>query len=229
MPEKRLVWDLPTRLFHWILVLVILGLYLTANAGYEWMEWHFRLGYTALGLVVFRILWGFVGPRHARFTTFLVGPGKVLAYVRGFFRRDSVPATGHNPMGALMVIVLLLMVGIQAVSGLFATDDIAFAGPYNPAVSSELASKLTSLHHLNFSILQWAILLHVGTVFFYLFYKRQNLIGAMFTGRKPASLVPPAEAITGSQVLKAVIIAAIVAAGVWWLISTAPPPPEVYY
>jgi cytochrome b len=229
MLEKRLVWDLPVRLFHWLLALDILGLYLTAQPGTPTMEWHFRLGYVALGLVAFRIVWGFIGPRHARFSTFLVGPSALFRYVRHFFNRDSPAAPGHNPVGALMVLVLLAMVGFQAITGLFASDDIVFAGPYNGAVSGATATRMGSWHHLNFSILQWAILLHVLAVFFYLFFKRQNLIGAMFSGRKPAHVVSETEAITGSQLLKATILAALVAGGVWWLIAAAPPPAEISY
>ncbi len=229
MVEKRLVWDLPTRLFHWLLALDILGLYLTAQAGDPIMEWHFRLGYVALGLVVFRIIWGFVGPRHARFSTFLAGPGTVFRYLATFLRRDSVAAPGHNPVGALMVILLLLMVGFQAITGLFTSDDIVFAGPYNGAVDGALAAKLGGWHHLNFSILQWAILAHVVAVLFYLVFKRQNLIGAMFSGRKPAHVVSETEAISGSQLVKALIIAAIVAAGIWYLVASAPPPAEISF
>jgi len=229
MVEKRLVWDLPTRLFHWLLALDILALYLTADGGTPTMEWHFRFGYIALGLVTFRIIWGFVGPRHARFATFLVGPGKLFTYLRHFFRRDSPPVPGHNPAGAVMVIVLLLMVGLQAVSGLFTYDDIAFGGPYYGYDGGRLQGLMGSIHHRNFSILQWLILAHIVAVLFYLFYKRQNLIGAMFSGRKPAKVVAETEAIPGSRLLLAVVIAVVVAAAVWWLVESAPPPPEPEY
>lgn len=229
MVEKRLVWDLPTRLFHWLLALDILGLYLTAEPGTPTMEWHFRLGYVALGLVVFRIIWGFIGPRHARFSTFLVGPVALFRYLKGFLRRDSAAAPGHNPAGAMMVVLLLLSVGLQAVTGLFTSDDIVFSGPYNGAVSGATATKMGAIHHLNFDILKWAILLHVLAVLFYLVYKRQNLIGAMFSGRKPAHVVSETEAITSSELLKALIVALVVAGAVWWLVAAAPPPPDDFY
>lgn len=229
MSEKRLVWDLPTRLFHWLLALDILGLYLTASPGDPIIEWHFRLGYVALGLIAFRIIWGFIGPRHARFSTFLPGPGALFRYLRHFFDRSSPAAVGHNPAGALVVIVMLVMVGLQAVSGLFTSDDIVFSGPYAHAVSGETSSLMGAIHHKNFSILQWIILLHICAVLFYLFYKRQNLIGAMFTGRKPGELVPQGEAIAGSQVLKALVVAVVVAAGVWYVVNSAPPEPEFFY
>jgi cytochrome b len=229
MVEKRLVWDLPTRLFHWLLALDILGLYLTAEPGTPTMEWHFRLGYVALGLVAFRIVWGFIGPRHARFSTFLVGPAALFRYLRAFLKRDSPAAPGHNPAGALMVILLLVMVGVQAVTGLFTSDDIVFAGPYNGAVSSATADRMGSLHHQNFDLLLWAIGLHVVAVLFYVLFKRQNLIGAMISGHKPAHVVSETEAITGSQILRAVILALVVAGAVWWLVASAPPPADLYY
>jgi len=229
MVEKRLVWDLPTRVFHWLLALDILALYLSAEGGTPKMEWHFRFGYVALGLVAFRIVWGFVGPRHARFATFLVGPRKLFAYLRGFLKRDSAPAPGHNPAGALMVIVILLMVGLQAVSGLFTYDDIAFGGPYYGYKGGELQGVMGSIHHRNFSILQWLILAHIGAVLFYLFYKRQNLIGAMFHGRKPANVVSETEAISGSRLVLAVVIGILVAAAIWYVVESAPPPPELEY
>lgn len=229
MVEKRLVWDLPTRVFHWLLVLDITALLITAQPGTPTMEWHFRFGYVALGLVTFRIVWGFVGPRHARFSTFLVGPGKLFAYLRGFFKRDSTPAPGHNPAGAIMVIVLLLMIGLQAVSGLFTYDDIAFGGPYHGYDGGRLAGLMGSIHQRNIAILFWLIVAHVVAVLFYLFYKKQNLIGAMFSGRKPAQVVSETEAITGSRLLLAVAIAVVVAAGVWALVQFAPPPPDLGY
>jgi cytochrome b len=229
MPEKRLVWDLPLRLFHWLLVLSIIGSYVTAKLGFEWTQRHFYLGYFTLGLVAFRIIWGFIGPKHARFSSFLRGPSKVVAYVRTLGKRDSTPVIGHNAGGGWVVMVMLLMVGAQAVSGLFITDDIAWAGPYNPAVSGEVADKMAWFHHLNFDVLIWVVALHVLAITFYRVYKRQNLLGPMFTGCKPGDVVPPHEAISSSQLVKALIVAALCAGAVYWLVASAPPPAEIYY
>jgi len=229
MPEKRLVWDLPLRLFHWLLVLSLTGSYVTAELGFEWTNVHFYLGYFTLGLVAFRIIWGFVGPRHARFSSFLRGPGRVIGSLRALFSRESQPTVGHNPVGGLMVVVMLLMVGAQAVSGLFVTDDIAWSGPYNAAVSSEIAGKMAWFHHLNFDILIWVIALHVLAIAYYRVFKRQNLVTPMITGRKPAQHVIAQEAISSSELLKALIVAAICAGGVYWLVTSAPPPAEIYY
>jgi cytochrome b len=239
MSEKRLVWDLPVRIFHWLLAVSLLGSWYTADmsskgefitigeTSYGYAEVHFWLGYLALGLVAFRILWGFFGPRHARFFNFVPGPGRFFTYSRKFFRRDSPPAVGHNPMGAVVVILMLLMVGAQAVTGLFLIDNTdIFSAPYHPAVAEETSRKMMSFHHINFEVLQWVVLLHVVAIFFYLFYKRQNLLGPMFSGRKPGELVPPAEAIQGSQLWKALILVLVAAGIVWLVLAQAPPPPS---
>jgi cytochrome b len=229
MSEKRLVWDIPTRLFHWLLVLSITGSYITAELGFEWTNVHFYLGYFTLGLIAFRIVWGLIGPRHARFTSFVRGPSQQVAYLRSLLKRDSKPVVGHNPGGGLMVVVMLLMVGAQAFSGLFVTDDIAWSGPYNAAVSSEFAGKMGWFHHLNFDILIWVVAMHVLAIIYYRVYKRQNLLVPMFTGSKPAQYVPEQEAISSSELWKALIVAAICAGGVYWLVTSAPPPAEIYY
>lgn len=230
MADKRLVWDLPTRLFHWLLVASLLASYLTADPGSPTMQWHMWLGYWTTGLLVFRLLWGFVGPKHARFSQFIPGPRRLGAYLSTLFRRDSKPAVGHNPLGGLAVLLMLLMVTIQAASGLFISDDIVWSGPWNPAVSGETANWLGGIHHLNFDILIWVIVLHVATILFYRVYKRQNLLTPMITGNKPSSIVIPGEEIASSQLVKALVIAVISAGAVYFLLAMAPPPVvEEYY
>lgn len=242
MSEKRLVWDLPLRVFHWVLALSLVASWYTAEMSskgeflefrgqqYGYAEVHFWLGYWALGLVLFRVLWGLVGPRHARFSSFFPTPRRFFAYAGKFFRRDSPPAVGHNPMGAAVVLLMLLMVGAQAVTGLFLADNTdIFYAPYHGAVGEDMAGKLMSFHHLNFEVLQWVVVLHVAAILFYYFYKRQNLVGPMFTGRKPGDIVPEAEVITASQVLKALVVALVAAGIVWLVLSQAPPPPATDY
>src|SRR5579862_2608288 len=114
----RLVWDLPTRVFHWLLVLSIIGSYTTAKLGL--MPWHFGLGFLMIGMLIFRLLWGLVGPRHARFVNFIKGPGPVLQYLKG-----GIKSVGHNPLGAGMVVLMLLLLALQVTTGLFSTDDVA--------------------------------------------------------------------------------------------------------
>lgn len=236
MTDKRMVWDLPLRLFHWLLVLSLAASWYTAENSEEFVVvgenvWsytliHFWLGYWTLGMILFRLIWGFVGPRHARFANFVTGPGKFARYLGTFVRRDSPPAVGHNPMGAWVVLLMLLMVGAQAVTGLFLIDNTEiFLAPFNPSVDAETAGKLGTFHRLNFDVLLWVVGLHVLAIVFYRFYKNQNLVGAMITGRKPAHLVPEQEAIRGSDLLKALIVIAICWAAVWLLLQQAPPPP----
>jgi cytochrome b len=154
----------------------------------------------------------------------------VLAYLRTLFKHDSPPAMGHNPVGALVVILMLLMVGAQATTGLFLIDNTeVWTAPNYPAVSGETASLLGKFHHLNFDVLLWVIGLHVLAIIYYRVYKRQSLVMPMITGRKLAQLVPAQQAIESSQLLKAIIVAALCAGAVYWLIASAPPPPEVYY
>jgi len=224
--DTRLVWDLPTRLFHWLFVLTIVSLYFTAQPGDPtWMPWHMRLGYFALGLVSFRIIWGFIGPRHARFVNFLKGPGPILQYMRG-----GIKAVGHNPMGGWMVVLMLVLVGVQVTTGLFTSDDIAFAGPYNPAVSSAHASLLGTIHHKNFYyFILTAVALHLCAITVYTFAFKEKLVPAMFHGHKDAEHVPATEAISNHELVKALIVIAVVAGGIWYLLHAAPPPAEISF
>ncbi len=237
MSEKRLVWDLPLRAFHWLLFLSIVGLWVTGKSDADymdwltkhfditWMEWHFRIGYFVIGLLLFRIIWGFIGPKHARFVNFVPGPVKFFSYLGGVFKRDSKPAIGHNPMGAVMVLVLLASVGLQAFTGLFTSDDIVWAGPYNSAVNSDLANKMGAIHHENYEILLVLVGVHIAAILYYAIWKRQRLVPAMVTGKKPAEEVPASEAIPGSQLLKALIVALLCVGAVTVLVKKAPAPP----
>jgi cytochrome b len=221
---RRLVWDLPLRLFHWLFALSILASWATGKAGFEWTPWHMRLGYWMIGLLIFRLVWGLIGPRHARFSSFLASPRRAWTYVRGLFGAGTVlHSVGHNPAGGFMVIVMLALVAFQATTGLFSTDDIAWTGPYNPSVSDATAQWLTRLHHINFNLILAAVALHVLAILFYAFVKKQNLVAAMLTGWKPAEAVPADEAITSSELLKAIIVIAFSSAVVYLLLSAAPP------
>jgi len=220
LKDFRLVWDLPTRLFHWLMVLSIIGSYTTAKLGTEWMPWHMRFGYFMIGLLVFRVIWGLIGPRHARFVTFVRGPTSILAYLKG-----GIHSVGHNPMGAGMVVLMLILLAVQATTGLFSTDDIAFVGPYNPSVSHELGEKLTGIHHWNFNLILAVVVLHLSAIIFYTFVKKERLVAAMIHGHKPSELVPAHEAIPSSQLWKALIVIAVAGGCVYWLLHAAPPPP----
>src|SRR5580692_2317074 len=184
------------------------------------MEWHFRLGLLMIGMLIFRLIWGLIGPRHARFGNFVKGPGSALRYLKG-----GVVSVGHNPLGAGMVVLMLLLLLVQVTTGLFSTDDIAYVGPYNPSVSHSLAERLTGIHHWNFNLILAAIVLHVCAIAYYTFVKKERLVPAMFHGRKPAQQVPELEAIPSSQLWKALIVIAVGGGCVYWLLHAAPPPP----
>ncbi len=227
--ERRLVWDLPLPLFHWLLVLSMIASYTTAKLGFDWMQWHFYLGYWTIGLVVFRILWGFFGPRHARFSSFIHKPSSVWLYMKNMFSRTSARSIGHNPVGGLMVLLMLVLVGVQATTGLFTTDDVVWSGPYYPSVSSSTASTLSTIHNANFNIILGAVGLHIAAILFYGLYKRQNLVVPMLHGHLPAALVPEREAISNSQLVKALVLSLVAAAFVYWLVSHAPVAPDNTY
>jgi cytochrome b len=235
--ERRLVWDLPVRLFHWLLVLSLIASYLTAEFGFETlkvsdettfdlMQIHMWLGEWTLGLILFRILWGFVGPRHARFSSFLKGPTGIWRYAKALGAGTMIETAGHNPLGGLSVVLLLALVGFQAFTGLFTTDDIIWNGPYNSAVSSDWATKLSHWHHVNFNIILAAVTLHLLAIAFYFLVKKQNLVGAMVHGKK---YVADNDAITKSEIVRAVIVIVIAAGLVYWLIAAAPVTPDASF
>jgi cytochrome b len=213
------VWDLPTRLFHWTLALSVVGSIVTAKIGGNAMVWHFRLGYLALGLLVFRILWGFVGGRWSRFGSFVHGPARVWSYVRGQRRPDGLDEVGHSPLGALSVWALLGLLSFQVATGLVADDEIANVGPLNRYVSGDVAHLLTGWHkELGESALIALLVLHVAAVLFYLRVRRKDLLTPMITGDKPLPVHTPASADGWRQRLGAGVLAVAVAALVMWVV-----------
>lgn len=208
------VWDIPVRLFHWTLVLLIGFSWLSGEM--EWMDWHMYSGYSVLALVLFRVLWGFVGSTHARFSDFIYGPGALIAYVRTLPSRTAAKFAGHNPLGGISVMMVLLCVLVQAGTGMFANDDILYEGPLYKHVSKELSDLLTTIHKYNFDVLLTLIVVHVSAVLYYLLYKSENLIKPMFTGRK--HLPPGAAPAEMRSVWLALVLLAVCAAGVWTLV-----------
>jgi cytochrome b len=219
------VWDLPLRLFHWTLALAVLGLVITGQIGGLWIEWHGRLGLLVLGLLIFRLVWGLVGSTHARFRQFLPTPGGLLAYLRGQWQ-----GVGHNPLGALSVFALLGMLAAQAITGLFANDDIAFRGVLYPLIDKGLSDSLTGWHRLLVNPLLALVALHIAAILFYAHVKGENLVRPMLTGIKqvPAPLARP---VSGGGPL-ALLLAVLLAVGLTWALGSgslsrwlAPPPP----
>ncbi len=224
--DRALIWDLPLRLVHWGLALCVVGSWVTAELATDYMDWHMPLGYTSLGLVCFRLIWGFVGPKHARFGSFLKGPARVWAHARALLSPQPASDVGHTPLGGWVALALILLIGAQAGIGLFITDDVLFYGPYNGAVSSGTAGALAGWHHTLFDAICVLVLVHVGAVIWYAWRKGQNLAPAMVTGRKPA---PAGEGIAGSMLWRALLIAVAVAAAVTALVQLAPPLPMADY
>jgi len=173
------IWDLPLRLFHWLLTVAVAAAYVTAKIGGSLIDWHGRIGIFILGLLVFRLLWGFVGSTHARFLTFFPTLPRIVAYLRGRWQ-----GIGHNPLGALSVFALLAVVAVQVGTGLFANDDIAFVGPLFSFVDKSLSDRLTGLHNTIFDLLVAFIVLHVVAIVFYRWVKKTNLVVPMLTGKK---------------------------------------------
>lgn len=223
---ERRVWDLPVRIFHWSLVLAVAGAWLTQQLGASYFVYHLWCGYAVLVLVGFRIVWGLVGTRHARFWNFVRNPLATARYAMGALRGRHVPHVGHNPLGALMVIALLAALLTQAVLGLFGNDEIYNLGPLNGYVSSERGIEMTSWHRRLFDWILWAIGLHVAAVILHRVAAGENLVRAMFTGRKPAAAVPESEAIHSSRVVAALLIVAVLVAVLAWVVQHAPAPQE---
>jgi cytochrome b len=175
------IWDLPTRLFHWGLALGVVGLVVTAKAGA--MEWHFRLGYCVLALLLFRLVWGLVGGRWSRFASFIHGPSTLMRYLRGQARPED--SAGHSPTGALAVFALLGVLLAQVGTGLFADDEITFAGPLAKFASGEWVSQASVYHRNIGEILIFTLVgLHVIAIAFYRIVKKERLVRAMVSGDK---------------------------------------------
>jgi cytochrome b len=213
------VWDLPTRLFHWVLAATIVASVVTAKIGGNAMEWHFRLGFVVLGLLVFRLIWGFVGGRYSRFFSFIYSPSTVLRYLRGQTRADEHLDVGHNPLGSFSVFAVLGVLAVQVATGLVADDEIASVGPLNKFVSSAQASLATGWHK---DWGQWIIIalvaLHIGAILFYVFVKKKRLVRAMLGGDKTLPANTPASADNLRTRLAALVVLAIslgVVAMVW--------------
>ena len=218
MPNKIRVWDLPTRIFHWALVACILGSVVTGYLGGALMVWHARLGYAVLTLLLFRLLWGFVGGYWSRFPSFVYSPRSVLAYLRGESHPDHL--VGHNPLGAGSVFAMLLVLLAQVATGLVGDDEISFTGPLNRFVESSKGLAATWYHK---QVGQWIVialvLLHVGAVLYYLYRKKDNLIRPMIGGDKQVGHA--ARSSRDDAVSRTVALALLLAcaAAVGWLVS----------
>jgi cytochrome b len=213
MPEPALapvrVWDLPTRLFHWLLLAAVVGAVVTANIGGNAMVWHVRLGCAILGLLVFRLLWGLVGGHWSRFSRFLWGPGALLRYLRGQARPEDRFDVGHSPLGSLSVWAMLLVLLAQVGTGLFADDEVFTTGPLNRFVETATGLKATAWHTGPGKLLLLAlVVLHVAAIVYYARRRGRNLVRPMIVGDKPLPPGTPASADSAPQRLLALVLAA---------------------
>jgi cytochrome b len=216
------IWDLPTRLFHWLLFVSVSAALWTGWMGGSWIDWHGRLGLVVLGLLVFRLAWGVVGSTYARFAQFVPTPGRVLAYLRGHWHGE-----GHNPLGALSVFALLGFLGWQAGSGLFSNDDIVYEGPLADLVSSATSVWLSSLHRQGLWVILGLVGLHLAAIAVYAL-RGKNLVRPMVRGWKETE-DPDAQPAKGGGPLAMVLALALAGVAAWiadgGLLPPPPPPP----
>jgi cytochrome b len=209
-PARIRVWDLPTRLFHWILVALIATLWVSAIRGA--MTVHYVCGVAVLVLVLFRVAWGFFGSTTARFSDFAASPGRMFAYLRALRRGEDSHHAGHNPAGGWMVMTFLLLILTQAALGLFANDEFAFKGPLAEFISGKRSDLITRVHVFLFDAILVCIWVHVCAIAFYALVKRDNLIGPMVHGDKPAERVPSRLRLTFVSTVRAVFVLGAIAA-----------------
>lgn len=210
------VWDLPVRLFHWLLVAAVVFAWWSAQEGGMMLQYHMWCGYAILGLVLFRLGWGFMGSSYARFSSFLHGPRRVFATLGALLDERPLADPGHNPVAGWMVVALLVALAVQGGSGLFASDDLFNEGPLYGHVGKATSDLATSVHHANFTFLQVLVALHVAAIVWHRLRKGERLVRAMITGRKllpapaaPLVRVPPWRALVIASA-SAAIVAGIV-------------------
>jgi cytochrome b len=217
--SKVRVWDLPTRIFHWALVLCVICLAVSGLIGGNAMIWHFRFGYTVLALLLFRLVWGLVGGRWSRFGAFLYAPRSVINYLNGVDKPEH--SVGHSPIGAASVFAMLAVLLAQVTTGLLSDDEIAFAGPLTRFVSNASVSLATDYHkNIGKWLLLALVLLHIGAIVFYL-WRKHNLVGAMLHGDKELVVAVPASRDDAAMRVGALLVFGVCAAVAAWVASLA--------
>ena len=216
------LWDLPTRLFHWSLALAVAAAVVTGQLGGALMDWHGRIGLFIVGLLAFRLVWGVAGSTYARFAHFFPTPAALRAYLRGEWRGE-----GHNPLGALSVFGLLMLLTAQAATGLVGNDDITFTGPLFDLVGKAASNRMTGLHHLLSDVLTGFVALHVLAIAYYARVRRQRLVGPMITGWKDGAAGDSARGggLVALALALAFAAATVHAASGGWLPPPPAPPP----
>jgi cytochrome b len=196
------VWDLPTRLFKWLLVLLVILAWVSDKYGGAVPMWHKANGYAILVLIVFRILWGFAGGSTVRFGAFAAGPKAVLSYAAALLKGKKPFYLGHNPLGGWMIMALLAALGLQAILGLYAADEdrLVIEGPLAKTISDAAVDRAAHFHRLGFDLIVCLAAIHIAANVFYDLVKRSGLIRAMISGRKPkAAYIDQPEAIAAGR------------------------------
>ncbi|MEO8598781.1 MAG: cytochrome b/b6 domain-containing protein [bacterium] len=199
----RLVWDLPTRVFHWSLALSFLGAWLTSESEY-WKLWHVSFGYSMALLIAFRLIWGLVGTRYARFSQFVRGPTAVIAYFRSWLQLHPAHYVGHNPAGALAILAILGVTAVLVASGYASYEEIG-------------GEWLSEIHELLANLLMAIVVLHIAAVVLTSLVHKENLIRAMLTGKK---MIVAGEEIRSSRPIFALVLGGLLA-WLWWLMFFA--------
>lgn len=179
------VWDLPIRLFHWLLVISLLGSFVTISQG--WILAHFYFGYTLTGLILFRLLWGLLGTTYARFSAFNLSAAGFFRQLQAMFKGSAQPWLGHNPAGGIMVLIMLGTIGLQAVSGLFYSDEVFWFGPFYFVAPDWTLATAAWLHSRLPLVILLLVLMHILAVLYHRFRMREHLIGAMVHGYKQSA------------------------------------------
>ena len=216
-PFKSRVWDLPTRVFHWGAVALVIVAYITWRL--NWMDWHVRAGEVLLALVLFRILWGFGGSDTARFARFIASPREAAHYLAHALRREPDRQVGHNPAGGWMVVLFLALLLAETLTGLYVNNDVSDEGPFTELAPAAVANAITALHAIFWDALLAAIALHLIAILTYAFAKGQNLVQPMITGRKilPSAVPQPHMASAARALVLSVCSALAAAALVRWI------------
>jgi cytochrome b len=211
------VWDLPTRLFHWVLALAVAAAVVSAKIGGNAMVWHFRFGLAVLALLAFRVAWGLVGGRWSRFASFVPTPGRLARHLRGTAAPGERLDVGHSPLGALSVLAMLGVLAVQVGTGLVADDEIASVGPLNRFVAVDTGLAATGWHT---TWGQWAVLglvgLHVAAIVVYRL-RGTDLLRPMLGGDKPLPADTPASADGPAARLLALVLATAAGVLAWWI------------
>ncbi len=212
------VWDIPTRLFHWALVgLLIISCYTGLTGGFYEMDYHMLSGYSILTLVIFRVLWGLTGTHYARFREFLPRPRQIKKHLTSVLK-NPYQGAGHTPLGALNIIVILILIFVQAGTGLFSNDDIFTEGPLASAVSYETSRWLTGIHGVNIWFLGACAVIHLLAIALHQFYFRENLVKAMLTGNKTVKDIDVPLSFV-QEIICAALVLCFSALGVYLLIN----------